>query len=107
MITFTFIFTSSSVASGNHELFELLTSRGATCQPAADGRTVLMQAASRGDLNFITRILDSAQKYNVLVNEKDNDGWNALFYTIQGELNFLFYTLYWCPMFQKIIFYNI
>ncbi len=45
-----------------------------------------MQAASRGDLNFITCILNNAQKYNVLVNEKDSDGWNALFYTIQGEL---------------------
>ena len=73
-----------SVASGNHHIFDLLVNNGSSCQPAADGRTILMQAASRGDLKFINHILDNARRFEVLINEKDVDGWNCLFYTLQG-----------------------
>ena len=81
-----FIIYKYSVASGNQDIFDLLVNSGATCQPAGDGRTILMQAASRGDLKFIDHILDNARKFEVLVNEKDVDGWNSLFYTLQGKL---------------------
>ena len=77
-----------SVASSNMEIFVLLRLHGARCTAAVDGRTVLMQAAAKGDTLFMDHVLDQAKEYEVYINERDQDGWNALFYTVQGKALF-------------------
>lgn len=74
-----------AVASGHGDLFALLCEQGAQCHPAADGRTVLMQAAAKGDTDLVRHLLDNAQEFGIYVNQRDMDGWNALFYTVQGK----------------------
>lgn len=80
-----------SVASGNLDIFLLLRAHGGKSQQALDGRTILMQAAAKGDCKLLGHILDHAQEYEAYVNQRDEDGWNALFYTIQGEAILFFY----------------
>ena len=77
-----------SAAGGHQDMFELLIEHDAKCFPAADGRTVLMQAAATGDLLLLRHILDNTSSLEVYVNAKDNDGWNVLFFTIQGRTSF-------------------
>lgn len=74
-----------SIAAGRVDLFELLESHGAQCPLAADGRTMVMQAAATGNLGLLRYIIEKARQYGVFLNQRDYDGWNALFYTIQGK----------------------
>ncbi len=83
-----------AIAGGHLNVFELLASHGATFEPAVDGRTILMQAAAKGDLSLLRYICHNSKDYRVYPNQKDLDGWNALFYTIQGEYTYTFYTRY-------------
>jgi ankyrin repeat protein len=74
-----------AVAGGHLDLFKLLLQSGAECLPADDGRSVLMQAAAKGDVLFLRHLVNNAKPLNIYVNQRDLDGWNALFYTIQGK----------------------
>ena len=73
-----------AAASGHLHLFKILAANGAQCHPAVDGRTVLMQAASKGDVSMLRYVLDYNQFFVVYLHQRDEDGWNALFYSIQG-----------------------
>ena len=83
-----------SVASGNLDIFRLLKAHGAKSHQATDGRTILMQAAAKGDSGVLDHILNHAQEYEVYVNQRDEDGWNALFYTIQGKETIFYMKLF-------------
>ena len=77
-----------SIAGGHLAVFNLLMENGAQCLPAADGRTILMQAAAKGDIKLIRHIVEKSKEYRVYPNQRDLDGWNCLFYTIQGKCRF-------------------
>ena len=87
-----------AIAGGHLNVFELLASHGATFEPAADGRTILMQASAKGDISLLRYICHNSKDYKVYPNQKDIDGWNALFYTIQGQYILIFSMFY---VFQK------
>ncbi|KAK2162602.1 hypothetical protein LSH36_95g02008 [Paralvinella palmiformis] len=74
-----------AVASGHVHLFRMLIMYGAQCHIANDGRTILMQASAKGDVTFVRYLLDNGNEFQVFGNQRDTDGWNALFYTIQGK----------------------
>ena len=68
-----------------HFMSRVLSSHGAQCYPAEDGRTVVMQAAAKGDISLLRHILDNTNQHMVYVHQSDLDGWNALFYAVQGK----------------------
>lgn len=62
-----------------------------------------MQAAAKGNMELLRLIMDNAKDFRVYVNQRDNDGWNCLFYTLQG-MNLFDDTLCFDLHFLLIIF---
>ncbi|XP_064652201.1 serine/threonine-protein phosphatase 6 regulatory ankyrin repeat subunit A-like isoform X2 [Lineus longissimus] len=81
------------IASGNMELFTQIMHKGVKPSIALDGRNLVMQAVVKGDMEIIRHVLVCAPKFDIDLNEVDDEGRNALFYCIPGEefevLNFL------------------
>ena len=74
-----------AVAGGQLPLFKTLYAMGTPIETAKDGRTILMQAVARGDMDMVRYLLDNCYKFSLDVNQRDNDGWNSLFYCVQKE----------------------
>ena len=74
-----------AVASNYSDVLSLLLDNGASPVAAQDGRNVIMQAALKGDIRFVEKIIHVAQEFQVDINERDADGWSALWYTIPGN----------------------
>jgi ankyrin repeat protein len=73
------------IASGNMELFTQIIHKGVTASIALDGRNLLMQAVVKGDMEIIRHVLVSAPKFDLDINDVDDEGRNALYYCIPGE----------------------
>ena len=69
---------------GQLVIMELLTSHGVPHRLANDGRTILMQAASFGDLQTIEYLLED-EEFNLDIYQEDCEAWNAIHYAIHGR----------------------
>ena len=78
---------------GQLDIMELLTSHGVPHRLANDGRTILMQAASFGDLQTIEYLLED-EEFNLDIYQEDSEGWNAIHYAIHGRIELLYENIY-------------
>ena len=74
-----------AIASGNLQLFKLIYERGVLADPANDGRTLLMQAALRGNLEVLRHLVSNQAIYQSDINARDQFGRSALYLSLQSE----------------------
>ena len=73
-----------AASSGQLDVLDLLITRGVQRRVANDGRSILMQAALIGDVDMIEYLLDWRMNLELDTRHTDIDGWNCLYYAIQG-----------------------
>ena len=71
-----------SIHRGQETMFSYLLQNGIAPVTANNGRTLLMQSASKGSLKLIEQLLEDKEDQDV--NAKDDSGWNAIFFSASG-----------------------